>query len=146
MKKTTLILLLIAMLVLAAPVSAHGKQRVGERIGVFYDGAQTFPAGEPFHIVHGFVIAPNDGPPGRYLFQLEVDGVLQEGFLETAVDRSVLPEFLSRVYVYNFPQGMNGVHTFTGHWLQPCSSVSDSCAKPNQLIETRTTVVEVSFE
>jgi hypothetical protein len=147
MKKAAVILILIAILLMAVPAFAQGKERVGDRLGIYYSGEQTFPAGAPFHIAHGWVLDPAQGPPGKYLFQLEVDGVYREAdFIEPSVDQSTAPEFLSWIFVFNFPEGMSGVHTFTGHWAVPCGSVSDSCTNPVQLIETRSTTVEVTFE
>lgn len=147
MKKTAVILILAAILLMAAPVSARGKERVGDRLNIFISGTQTFPAGAPFHIVHGWLLAPAQGPPGKYVFKLEVDGVFREAdFVEMEVDRSISPEFLGRRFVFNFPQGMSGEHTFTGHWWVPCRSVSEDCTKPNQLVESRTSTVEVNFE
>jgi hypothetical protein len=147
MKKTAVLLILAAILLITGPASAQGKERVGDRLGIYYSGDQTFPAGAPFYIAHGWVLDPTLGPPGKYVFQLEVDGVSREAdFIETSVDRSTAPEFLFWIFVFNFPEGMSGEHTFTGHWLVPCKSLSDSCANPVQLIETRTSRVTVTFE
>jgi hypothetical protein len=147
MKKTAVLLILAAIFLMAGSASAQGKERVGDRLGIYYSGEQTFPAGVPFYIAHGWVLDPTQGPPGKYVFQLEVDGVSREAdFIETSVDRSTAPEFLSWRFVFNFPEGMSDVHTFTGHWLVPCGSLSDSCANPVQLIEARTSTVTVTFE
>ena len=47
---------------------------------------QVFPAGQPFHIGHGWIGAQSDPPPhalGRYDFSLAVDGVEgRESFFE----------------------------------------------------------------
>jgi hypothetical protein len=29
------------------------------------------------------------------------------------------PTVVSRVWVFNFPDGLSGTHTFTGHWVTP---------------------------
>jgi hypothetical protein len=147
MKRTAVILIWVAILLTAAPVSAQGKETVGERLSIFYSGVQTFPEGTPFYIAHGWILDPTQGPPGKYLFQLEVDGVYREvDYIDISVDRSTTPEFLSRRFVFNFPEGMSGTHIFTGHWLVPCGELSDSCANPVQLIESRTSTVTVKFE
>ena len=54
-------------------------------------------------------------------------------------------------WVYNYPEGMTGVHTFTGHWLGPCKVLVDTglypgpCDKPMEVIEAGTHTLQVTF-
>ena len=83
----------VAVLVSAAtaPAAAPAKERVGGRINVILGTPTEFPAGDPFHISHGW--GPESGISdadaiGRYRFELEVDGVRRA---EDFVERSVVP-------------------------------------------------------
>ena len=70
----------VAFLLALAP-SAAAEQKVpnGDRITLFGSAFQVFPAGEPFHIFHGWGIRhlPTAGAEtdGRFGFDLAVDGV-----------------------------------------------------------------------
>lgn len=120
MKKTVLLILsiLIVLLLAASPVLAADRVRVGEQIDVFAGTPDVFPANEPFHIAHGWGnIAPV--PMG---FILEVDGIeVQYDFIEKTV-LNENPLLINIIWVHNFPEGMSGTHTFTGHWLLNCYS------------------------
>jgi len=74
-----------------------------------------FPAGRPFYILAGFYFIDED-PPDAQLFFLEVDGVGIEtdGLLAEPSDEGTFFRWL-----FNFPDGMTGTHTFTGHWVSP---------------------------
>jgi hypothetical protein len=100
---------------------AASKERVGERISLFAP-PDTFPAGTAFHLWHGFVFEDFDRGYGRYQFRLDVDGVERAAdFFEMDVfDRGTI----SKVWVFNFPAGLTGTHTFEGHWITPYSEDS----------------------
>jgi hypothetical protein len=108
------IALLLASVTAAAAAS---RERVGDRISLFEPPA-TYPADTAFHIWHGFIFQQGiDRGYGRYEFQLEVDGVATAADF---TDVDVLdPGAVSRVWVFNFPAGLSGTHTFTGHWITP---------------------------
>lgn len=108
------IALLLASVTAAAAAS---RERVGDRISLFEPPA-TYPADTAFHIWHGFIFQQGiDRGYGRYEFQLEVDGVATAAdFTDVAV---LDPGAVSRVWVFNFPAGLSGTHTFTGHWITP---------------------------
>lgn len=154
MKKQPLflsVLLVAALLVLAMPADASARrERVGERINLFYS-SMDFPAGAPFHIYHGWVQTSDDEAIGSFDLKLEIDGVVRgEDFkMFTAVSGN--PDTLRRLWVYNFPDGMTGQHTFTGHWYAPCQYAVDwlgfsgPCATPNQKVETSTRTLVVNF-
>jgi len=153
MKKTIFILMLIAILVMAVPAAAKGNEPVGDRISVFPPGTPSeFPAGAPFHISQGWLLDPSDGPPGSFDFELEVDGIPRdEDFALWAVDHSWNPVRLVRSWLHNFPDGMTGTHTFTGHWFAPCQHAVDSlmfpgpCPKPNAKVEVLSNSLTVTF-
>src|SRR2546426_4386273 len=66
----------LATLLLAVPAAADSpKVPVGEKINVLLGSPTTFPAGTPFHIRHGWGLAPADQAIGIWSFRLDVDGV-----------------------------------------------------------------------
>ena len=129
MKKLLVPFLILVMIVITTPAAALPQEPVGDRLSLFAGPVQTFPANTPFHIRHGASFhAPGDSNTrGLYEFQLEVDGVPQQA------DFTLIQTFpigggsaQARFWVYNFPNGMTGTHTFTGHLLGPCAQlVSD---------------------
>jgi hypothetical protein len=122
MKKTILLILsvLIVLMLAASPVLAADRVRVGERINVLSGSPETFPAGEPFHIAHGWGL-----PPVPMDFVLFIDGEeVSHDFIEKTVVTTD-PLYINRIWVHNFPDGMNGTHTFTGHWKLDCHSALD---------------------
>ena len=132
MRRLRFVLVCAALLVglaLVPGASADAKERIGTRINLFGGGFQVFPADQPFHFTHGFGLGHDDPGTaqafGRYDFTLAVDGV--EG-RESFVERFQLqvPDVglvKARQWVYNFPEGMTGTHTFTGHWIGPCEAL-----------------------
>ena len=142
----------------AAPALAHGKERVGDRIGLFSPAPLTFPAGEPFHIAHGHAVSPEEGasppvPIGRFDFRLDIDGTyMRTDFVErTVTSEDGGPPSFTLIWVYNFPQGMSGTHVFTGHWYAPChyavqvGGYPGPCTNPAQQVETTRSRI-VTFE
>ena len=143
---------LILALVLAVPsVASARNELVGERILVFNDGSTEFPVGTPFHIFHGWVQTSDSDAIGIFDFELEIDGVLRAADFKMFTADSGDPDTLWRLWAYNFPDGMTGTHTFTGHWYAPCQYAVDGldypgpCATPNQKVETRTRTLVVTF-
>lgn len=146
MKARLSMLLLLAVLVLAVPTAvADRAQPIGDRISVL-SGPSTFSAGEPFHIVHGWLNDPTWGVPlGRFDFQLEVDDVYwDEDFFitERVFDEVGQVWKIRRLWVYNFPDGLPaGEVKFMGHWLAPCEAAKDyhgypgDCDKRNEIVE-----------
>gem|GEM_PF-1741204 len=134
------ILLIFALLGITTPATAAQKVRVGTRIDL-RTGPTTFTAGAPFHFAHGWIAVSLVDGVGIYDFELEVDGTLRD---EDFVERSVMsgdPDLLTRIWVYNFPNGMTGTHTFTGHWYGPCQALADgglytgTCMNPTARVE-----------
>ena len=150
MRRLRFVLVCAALLVglaLVPGASADAKERVGTRISLFGAGFQVFPAGQPFWIGHGWILAQTDHETaqalGRYDFTLAVDGVEgRESFFELSHRQD--PDFgplQVRSWVYNFPAGMTGTHTFTGRWFGPCEGLVLSgfapgpCENPVELTE-----------
>lgn len=122
------------------------QERTGERINIFDSGAQTFPENTAFYIAHGYAEDPAIGVDERFDFQLQVDGIYRdEDFIDEFLDDSD-PPLIQKIWVFTFPSGMTGTHTFSGHWLGPCALLRDDCALPDEIIEDRVSDVEVTFE
>lgn len=124
MKKILVPFLILVVMVTTTAAAALQQEPVGDRLSLFAGAVQTFPAGTPFHIRHGVSFhAPDDGGArGLYEFKLDVDGAPQEPdfvWIQTfpTGDGSNQVWF----WVFNFPNGMTGTHTFTGHLLGPCA-------------------------
>ena len=149
MKKLTIVISLILALMIVSPVLASKPVPTGDQITV-YDSVQ-FPANTAFYISHGWQLAPEDLRSG-YDFKLEVDGEFME---ETFVDRypTIFDEntvFISTMWVFNFPDGMEGEHLFAGHWFIPCQAALDSgyvteCRKPNASVEVMSSAATINF-
>jgi predicted GH43/DUF377 family glycosyl hydrolase len=126
------------------PLMVH-QIREGERLAIFESGSQTFPANMPFHVAHGWQLDFPTQDYDLFNFELEIDGVNQEiAFIETYFDDSD-PPLLSKISVFNFPQGMTGTHIFNGHWIGPCYVFDDDCLDPLELWMS-TSEVTVTFE
>jgi hypothetical protein len=152
MKKNILILLIIAVLVLVSPVLAKGKVPMGDRINVLTGTPTSFSANSPFHINHGWVLSvPDDGPIGSYYFTLDVDGVMVAADYRTRGIESTHPTNVKLLWWYNFPSGMGGTHTFTGHWYGHCQTAVDNgsypgpCPSRDARVELKTHSVTVTF-
>ena len=78
----------------AAPSAAPHQQRVGERVNVFLGSPTHFPAGEPFHVAHGWGGIASDSSDyeavGKYTFVLEVDGVVRKPDFHRSVGDTVV--------------------------------------------------------
>jgi hypothetical protein len=120
---------LLVGLALVPGASADAKERVGTRINLFGGGFQVFPAGQPFHFVHGWGLDQSNPETaqalGRFGFSLAVDGVEgRESFVEKFhVQVPGVGRVQARQWVYNFPEGMTGTHTFTGQWFGACEGL-----------------------
>lgn len=144
------ILIIAALLMLASPVAAAEKGPAGERINLYF-GSTEFPAGAPFYIQHGWVQPSTDEAIGVFDFKLDVDGVLVQQDFKMFSAASGDPDMLWRLWLYNYPDGMTGAHTLTGHWFAPCQYAVDElgyagpCATPNAKVETASRTVVVTF-
>jgi hypothetical protein len=150
--------MLFALALVAGPAAAASKEPVGPHISVFLGTPTTFPAGEPFHISHGWGIGATEPPAqaGIFGFRLDVDGIPRDAdFVVRSTDAPPKTEFdapvLNRGWVFNFPDGMSGTHTFTGHWIAPCGAAvaelgyPGPCTTPNAPIEAIARSLTVTF-
>jgi len=153
MKKYHLFATLMVMIVLICmtlPVNAARGEPIGTKIRV-RDAEIEFPMGEPFNIQHGWIQASSDGAIGIFGFELEIDGVVQRETYKSFSAESGDPDILTRIWVYNFPEGMAGVHTFTGHWFAPCQYAVNElgypgpCQNPSAKVETNTKTLVIKF-
>lgn len=152
MKKT--IILICAMLVLISvnPVQAKPMEPTGTRIILYEAETAVFPADAPFYISHGWYHDPFYEPKlsvGGFDFKLELDGEYTE---ETYVDRTkIIDDIQISIYwVFNFPDGMSGTHSFVGHWFATCewaqyNGYVTECQNPNTSIEVQSENVVVTF-
>jgi len=150
MKKNMLIVLIIMALVLVTPASAAREQPVvGDRIFIFSDGVQRFPADSPFHIKHGWTVVPGETQAiGVHDFFLEID---DEPVLNGLRYISPNPHeaYGLAIRIFNFPNGLPaGTYTFKGFWYQPCQyqySLAE-CPDPNESVLSKTTTVVITFQ
>ncbi len=145
-----IVLLIVALLAIVTPAAADQNAPVGEKISLF-GYAREFPSETPFNIRHGWIQPSTDDAIGVFDFELSIDGVLQKESFKMFSATNGDPDLLNRYWVYNFPYGMTGTHTFTGHWFAPCQyavdflGYTDSCAAPNEKVETNTRTLIVTF-
>jgi hypothetical protein len=108
----------------AGSVPRMGDQRVG-LLSCALGGAcddLTLTAGEAFHVAHGFTGEPwADLVNPLHRFELTIDGTQVHGAID--LDYTTLEKW----YVFNFPQGMTGTHTFTGCWYATDGSLAFPC-------------------
>ena len=156
MKKLFLILTIALVLIMAAPAAAANNVPTGPQIRVDpADGNPIYyPENTPFHIRHGWhaSITPGEDINVGYLakagFSLEIDGAYVE---ETYIDRvkisedPVYVEGLYKFYFFNFPDGLTGEHTFTGHYYVQCEDWQEECVNPKEIIEVGSRTITIIF-
>lgn len=144
MKRVRALILVLAILLIAVPVSAAKPERIGGRINILSAEPDQYPAGEPFHIAHGWSEQPlKDAPPGQYDFQLFVDGeFVDQDYVEREVTITEDGPVMRIVWVHNDPDGLDaGDHTFEGYWYLPCNYAVEvglwgaACEKPNKPVD-----------
>lgn len=155
MKKRLLIGISILCITLISAVSASAPAPVGDRI--LLNGSITeFPVGTPFHIAGEWAFIPSIDAQQRGLFDysLDVDGVLRE---PTFIDRKfvnndpVYGDLLVSSWIYNFPDGLTGTHTFTQQHYGPCQRLVDigwypgPCDSPVEIVGLGPNSVTITF-
>jgi len=146
MKKIVLLAVLVLLLLVSTPVAAGDKEPVGDYLGW---GVTEFPANEPFFKFHGFwftedELANDVTNLGGYYFELELDGeIIKPSYKIIGYDPEI--NEYNKWYVYNFPEGMTGTHTFTGHYYGACQDYFDDCKNPGAGIEIWTPSNTVEF-
>jgi hypothetical protein len=123
--------MLAAAIALSAPADAAPERATGIQVNLF--DCPDFDANTAFHVKHGHLLDPSeDEALGRWTFELMVDGALLP-LSRIRVVEAIEPSdgvFLSRTYLYNFPEGLDsGEHELRGFWSGPDgSSFEQSCA------------------
>lgn len=161
-------LFVFSMLVLAltlvfstSAALAVKHETVGDRIIIGGDPI-SFPAGEPFHVQHGFQVLYEiteriGNEVALSKMTLEVDGVeVQPDYYE--YDWIAFPpdypyKYVLKLYTFNFPEGMSGEHTFVRRYFFTCQSLWDDgipveCHNPSELVEDTSMMqsLDVTFE
>jgi hypothetical protein len=128
---------LLAVVIVIAAFSATSSARSGnvprmgdQRVGLIQCALGvpnacdelTLHAGEAFNVAHGFTAEPwADLVNPLHRFELTIDGKQAHGAID--LDKATLEKW----YVFNFPQGMTGTHTFTGCWYATDGSLEFPC-------------------
>jgi hypothetical protein len=147
MKKMTFIVCAMLVLLLVIPVQAAQHRTTGEQIDIYESGEQEFPANTAFYIAHGWQFDKGLSI-GLMEFSLDVDG---DEVSPTYIDNTQTTlEDNNHMWVFNFPEGMTGVHTFTGHWTGQCNTLLryglvSECSHPTARIDMITSEVVVTF-
>jgi len=149
---------LAATLALTGIAPAAAPTPVGERIDLIQGTPTSYPAGQAFHIRHGWGIGATAPPAqaGIFGFRLDVDGVprVADGAVRSTDPAPVTAydyPILNRGWFFNFPEGMTGRHTFTGYWIAPCQQAADElgypgpCRAPNEPVEAVRRSLTVDF-
>lgn len=147
-----MILLIFAF---STPVSAAREPPVvGTKISIFNSGIQTFQAGVPFYISHGWCWDVGKSHAiGLWDFKLSIDGIpiengiryIQPANQTTGCGLSDLG-VVSRIY--NFPEGLPvGTYTFEGFWYISCQYGPDpsGCTDPNEPVLALQSNVIITF-
>jgi hypothetical protein len=158
MKRVLIFPTLLAFLLLASPAATKPKEPVGQPISVLQGSPTSVPAGAPFHIRHGWGLGATEHPEqiGIFSFQLDVDGVPRDAdYVVRETEPAPVTAYdyplLTRAWVHNFPEGMTGTHTFTGHWITPCGVAVEElgypgpCRTANEPVVAFTRSVTVNF-
>lgn len=164
-KKIMIVSLLVLVLILAFSTSVALADKppttVGDRI-IMYEGDQSYPAGEPFYIQHGFqswfeINEPVGNGVALSKMILEVDGEEIDPDYVTIDWVNYLPEYpylvATKLFTYNFPEGMTGQHTFTRRYFFTCQSywnmgIPIECKNGAVLVEEPSMLqtIEVTFK
>jgi hypothetical protein len=136
------------------------SKTIGERLLVS-SGSVTFAAGDPFHIMHGLMGWYEIGEPventfGLHYMTLEVDGVeIRPDYLD--IDWTTYQDYggrlVTKLYIFNFPEGMTGEHTFVRRYYLTCEYINENitpmeCRNPADLVEFTPwmQILHVTFE
>ena len=151
MKKRMIFLFILFLLLIAVPVTARIEEPVGGQIDILQGTPNAYDADAPFHITHGWEINPRDGYQGKMDFELYFDGKFRnEDYKYRTVGPSDDTEYVKLLWVHNFPEGMRGLHTFTGIWYAPCSYAKErgyigECKMPSERVAFLTKELTVLF-
>jgi hypothetical protein len=153
MKKFTGIIIAILLLMSVNPVAAYNQsiQPVGDRINLL-DGDQTYPADTAFFIADSFYWETGDPiHPGRFDIKLAVDDhFVNEVSVQHLVMRGDDVNIVIIAWLYNFPDGMQGEHTFEMYFIVPCAialeeGLTTACSNPGAPFQYLYVEAEVTF-
>jgi hypothetical protein len=147
MRRAPIALGLVTILMLSAvvaPALAVTRTTTGSRINLFL-GNQAYQANTAFFVRDGFNIPTGAAASGKYLFTLDVDGVSRAADFKT--NTTLSDGSVSRLWIFNFPDGMTGTHVFTGDFVAPCGPDTAPCgsSRPNTPLVFLTISATVTF-
>ena len=167
MKKYNILIILLVLLAVASIAAAVDKT-VGDRLDLRQESPIYFEPNTSFHIAHGWAwVYANTWnnsdytsyqAPGRGYITLELDGeLIKSDFLMRDVTLEYLPDYDLDVrwydisWVYNFPDGLEGDHTFVLTYYFPCEDAEVEgwiiCEdKPNEVVPVLVRELLVKFE
>jgi hypothetical protein len=156
------LLVIILTLMATSVVMAVKHEPTGDRI-VLNEPPESFPAGEPFYVQHGFVswweITERVGNAvGLSEMTLTVDGIEVSSDYKEISWTNFKPDYpyinATVLFTFNFPVGLpEGDHTFVRRYFFTCQSYWDmgipvECKNPAVLVEADWMMqsVTVSFD
>lgn len=146
MKKFSIVLLVVALL--AVSMVSADRIRFGEQIHLGGTGTKTYAASQSFHISHGwgaYIENPMYGV-ARGEVRLMLDGVeLESDFVEFETVVIGGRDVFRKMYIYNFPEGLEGLHHFQLYFSNFCDVMESQpgewldgpveCDKPKSIYE-----------
>lgn len=149
---------LATLLILVSPVLADPRSLVcnGDdacRFNFFdYDPQEgvEYPAGQPFFIFHGTCNTPSEDRIGLghagFALQLDDEYISPDWISHGATsNRKQGWNWVCSFSAFNFPEGLQGEHTLTGHWYTGCYPITEICTTPIQPIVTYSRQLNVKF-
>jgi len=135
----------------------------GERILIFPGTSpETFPANETFYITHGWGWVMHDyfkitNDKKGFKYTLKLDGeLLEQNHIHSNVFPAVQDEYgdhwRQSMWIFNFPDGLEGTHTFLGEYWLECQVFEDfglvpgPCADPHEWMLYLEAEVTIDFE
>lgn len=138
MKKIYLLIAIVVILALANPVFAGKPEPNGVPLEL---GNDTFPAETAFHIKHGWLYETH--PDLSHKYELEWNGEIQKNDIFD-IQKDPDTGAWTWVWIYNFPDGLTGTHTFVHRWYARCGEVFEDCDN-NGIMEVHQVTQTVYF-
>jgi hypothetical protein len=117
-----MVVVVAAALLVTVPASAENEP-VGDRLRPF-GLDHSFPAGAPFYIQLGWYFngtIPDVPKSGHFGNVVEIDGqVVPQDFIQHTAGRD---GYTYWDWIWNFPEGMTGTHTFKASWYATCGYI-----------------------
>ena len=145
MKRRSTLLAFVALLAFAIPAFAAGPAPTGQTLFPF-QGDQSYPANTAFNIRGGFSELRGTHAWGKFEYKLTLDGATVKPSYMTNVQTD--DGAIIRLWWYNFPEGMTGVHDFVATYSAPCedgSLVECNGLRANSLVEVGQFPMQVTF-